>query len=207
LEIDKSARVDTAWDLGRTDSTAIWFIQQVGREYRIVDYYETSGVAMHHYADVLFEKKYQHKWRYGRHYFPTDVKQREWLSEKSRVESLNSLGIEPEVVPEQSDIERINAVRRTLDRSLIDPVRCARGLEALRNCVREWSIGLRDWRVSPKHDWALSRCRRAGYICDRARGAKLQATFRASTVDAGKDKPLGGLTKPAGKGPQNPRSA
>jgi phage terminase large subunit len=154
LEIDKSVPVDTAWDLGRTDSTAIWFIQQVGREYRIVDYYESSGVAIHHYTDVLLEKKYQYKWRYGRHYFPADVKQKEWLSEKSRIESLNSLGIEPEVVPEHRILDRINALRRMLDRSLIDPVRCARGLEALRNYVREWSIELRDWRASPKHDWA-----------------------------------------------------
>jgi len=154
LEIDKNVSVDTAWDLGKTDSTAIWFIQQVGREYRLVDYFESSGLAMHAYVEVLFEKKVQHKWRYGRHYFPADVKQKEWLSERSRIESLSSLGIEPEVVPEHRVMDRINATRRMLDRSLIDPERCARGLEALRNYVREWSIELRDWRASPKHDWA-----------------------------------------------------
>jgi hypothetical protein len=28
----------------------IWFIQNVGRERRLIDYYETSGVPLHHYA-------------------------------------------------------------------------------------------------------------------------------------------------------------
>jgi hypothetical protein len=37
LAIEKEIPVDTAWDLGRTDSTSIWFIQRLGREYRLVD--------------------------------------------------------------------------------------------------------------------------------------------------------------------------
>jgi hypothetical protein len=129
-------------------------LHHVGHEYRLVDYYESSGVAMHHYADVLVEKRLQYKWRYGSHYFPHDIKQREWLSEKSRIESLESLGIEVTVVPDHRVMDGINAVRRMLDRTLIDPDRCARGLEALRNYVREWSVELRDWRASPTHNWA-----------------------------------------------------
>jgi hypothetical protein len=152
LPIEKDIPVDTAWDLGRTDSTAIWFIQQVGREYHFVDYHETSGVAAHHYVDVLHEKRLLRKWKYGTHYFPHDIKQKEWLSEKSRIESLIGLGIEPTVVPDHRVMDGINAVRRMLDRSYIDPDRCSRGLEALRNYVREWSVDLRDWRASPKHD-------------------------------------------------------
>jgi hypothetical protein len=132
----------------------VWFIQQLGREFRLVDYYESSGVAMHHYVEMLHEKKYKYKWRYGRHYFPHDIKQSEWISDKSRVETLISMGIEPQIAPDHRVLDGINAVRRMLDRTLIDPDRCARGLEALRNYVREWSIELRDWRASPRHDWA-----------------------------------------------------
>jgi phage terminase large subunit len=71
-----------------------------------------------------------------------------------RIETLVSLGIEPVIAPDHRILDRINAVRRVLDRTFIDPDRCARGLEAPRNYVREWSIELRDWRASPKHDWA-----------------------------------------------------
>jgi phage terminase large subunit len=44
IKIETDVRVHTAWDLGVSDSTAIWFIQCVGRERRLVDYYEGSGV-------------------------------------------------------------------------------------------------------------------------------------------------------------------
>jgi phage terminase large subunit len=42
IKIEKESRVHTAWDLGVSDSTAIWFVQCVGRERRLIDYYEGS---------------------------------------------------------------------------------------------------------------------------------------------------------------------
>ena len=50
--------VDTAWDLGVGDSTAIWFSQSVGREVRLIDYYEASGEGLPHYRHVLDKKGY-----------------------------------------------------------------------------------------------------------------------------------------------------
>jgi hypothetical protein len=41
------------------------------------------------------------------------------------------------VVPQYDELEGINAVRRMLGRTWIDPVRCERGLEALRGYRRE----------------------------------------------------------------------
>ena len=46
VPVDPALRVDTAWDLGIDDYTAIWFFQQVGREVRVIDYFETSGVGL-----------------------------------------------------------------------------------------------------------------------------------------------------------------
>src|SRR6202012_566509 len=46
IEIDKDVRVHTAWDLGVSDSTAIWFIQCIGREGRLGDYYKSPGVCL-----------------------------------------------------------------------------------------------------------------------------------------------------------------
>jgi hypothetical protein len=74
---------------------------------------ESSGVAMYHYADVLVEKRLQYKWKYGAHYFPHDVKQKEWLSEKSRIESLERLGIEVTVVPDHPCSSSSACRRRT----------------------------------------------------------------------------------------------
>src|SRR2546430_9347677 len=58
----------TAWDLGIRDATAIWFAQVIGREIRIVDYYEASGVDLGHYVRELNARPYV----YAGHVVPHD---------------------------------------------------------------------------------------------------------------------------------------
>ena len=94
LEINKDVRVHTAWDLGLSDSTAIWFVRCVGRERRLVDYYEASGVGLNHYVQVLNEKRIAGGYKYGEHYFPHDIVHREFTSGKSRRDALAGMGIE-----------------------------------------------------------------------------------------------------------------
>ena len=56
--------VDTDWDLGVGDSTAIWFTQSFrSGEVRVIDYYENTGEGIPHYARVLRDKGYT----YGEH--------------------------------------------------------------------------------------------------------------------------------------------
>jgi len=50
-------------------------------------------------------------------------------------------------------LDGINAVRRMLGRTWIDPVRCERGLEALRGYRREFDENLKDWKTNPLHSW------------------------------------------------------
>jgi hypothetical protein len=154
IEIDPAVRMHTAWDLGVSDSTAIWFIQCVNRERRLVDYYEASGVGLDHYAQVLHEKRIKHNWRYGEHFFPQDIRHRELSTGKSRITALAALGIEASVVPESNVLDGINAVRRMLGRTWLDPNRGERGLEALRQYRREWDDRLKDWKANPLHNFA-----------------------------------------------------
>jgi hypothetical protein len=153
IAIEKEARVHTAWDLGVSDSTAIWFIQCVGRERRLVDYYEGSGVGLDHYAQVLHDKRIQHGWKYGDHYFPHDIKIREFTSGRSRLQSLSALGINAIAVPQSNVLDGINVTRRMPGRTWIDSNRCERGIEALRQYRREYDDRLKDWHKNPLHDW------------------------------------------------------
>ena len=41
---DENVPVYTAWDLGHTDDTAIWFYQVVGGEIHLIEYYAASGM-------------------------------------------------------------------------------------------------------------------------------------------------------------------
>ncbi len=51
---DPALPVDTDWDLGVGDSTAIWFSQSLrSREVRLIDYYEASGEGLSHYAELV----------------------------------------------------------------------------------------------------------------------------------------------------------
>jgi hypothetical protein len=105
LEIAKDVRVHTGWDLGRTDSTAIWFVQCVGYERRLVDYHEESGKIITHYADVLYEKKREHGWTYGEHFGPHDVAYHMLDAEKSRKEMMLEKGIDFQIVPQHDVLE------------------------------------------------------------------------------------------------------
>src|SRR5262245_45404272 len=86
---DSSALVWTSWDLGMRDATAIWFAQVVGREVRIIDYYEASGVDLGHYVREIQSKPYV----YAGHIVPHDAQARELGTGKSRLEVLANLGL------------------------------------------------------------------------------------------------------------------
>ncbi len=150
---DPSVPVHTAWDLGIGDSTAIWFIQMVGKEIHWIDYYEASGVGLDHYAKVLSEKPYF----YADHMVPHDAAARELGTGKTRVETLKSLGVKARVVPRQAVDDGINALRLLLPRSWFDKAKCERGIEALRSYRREWDEQMATFRPRPLHDWS-SHC-------------------------------------------------
>lgn len=181
IPIDRGIPVHTAWDLGLSDSTAIWFIQCVAKERRLIDYYEGSGVGLDHYAAVLKEKGYV----YGRHYFPHDVSVHELGSGKSRVDTLRGLGIVAEVGEAANVEDGINATRRLLDQCWIDSERCARGLEALKSYRREYDDRLKDWKNRPLHDWA-------------SHGADALRTFATGFEDRAALKPLNVSPRGAG---------
>jgi len=54
---DSLRPVFTAWDLGVSDSTAIWFGQQFGSEIRLIDYEEGLGQDLAHYARRLAARR------------------------------------------------------------------------------------------------------------------------------------------------------
>ena len=105
---DPNAPVDTYWDLGIGDAMAIWFGQAVGKEIRLIDYYEASGEGLNHFIKVLKEKPYV----YSRHTAPHDIEVRELSTGKTRKETAYKLGIDFDVAPRLNIDEGIDTVRR-----------------------------------------------------------------------------------------------
>lgn len=147
---DPSASVITSFDLGIGDSTAIWFAQFVGQEIHLIDYYENSGVGLDHYAKVLHDKGYH----YEAHILPHDVQVKELGTGKSRLETLENLGVyNIEIAPRLNVDDGIQASRSMLNKCWFDEKKCERGIEALLQYRREFDEKLKSWRGRPLHDW------------------------------------------------------
>jgi len=147
---DSGHKVHTFWDLGIGDSTAIWFVQNVGRAVHVIDCFEARNEGLPFYARVLTEKGYL----YGNHHAPHDIEVRELGSGKSRREVAYDLGINFRVVPKLSVEDGIHAAQLLLERCWFDRDSCKQGLEALRQYHRAYNERTRSFRTSPVHDWS-----------------------------------------------------
>lgn len=148
-----SAEVHTFWDLGRNDSTAIWFMQEIGKEHHFIDYYEASMVDLDHYIRVLKDKPYN----YGTHYLPHDVVVTELSSNRgSRKDILESGGIRPiRVVPRIPNInEGLEKTRTSFYQCWFDEKGCERGLDALANYQYKFNEEANTYGLTPLHNWA-----------------------------------------------------
>lgn len=149
---DDSVPVHTAWDLGYTDDTAIWWYQIVRGEIHLIDFYAASGMNIEHYVDQIGARKY----RYGKHYLPHDAKAKTLASGGKSIEEQvrNALGPgNVYIVPELSVQDGIQAARAMLPNCWFDAHKCEAGVEALRQYQREWDDDKKSFRERPRHDW------------------------------------------------------
>lgn len=162
--------VETWWDLGIGDSTAIWFTQSVNREVRVIDFYENSGEGLPHYAKHLQSKPYV----YSAHHAPHDIEVRELGSGRSRKEIARSLGIDFHVVPNIPVDDGIEAARAILARCWFDRQKCERGLNALASYHKTFDEKARDWKQRPYHDWSSHAADAFRYLAVGHKTAKVK---------------------------------
>ncbi len=149
--------VETGWDLGWSDDTAIWWFQVLPNEVRVIDYYADHGQTIAHYAKVVRERG----WWYGgdpteeRHWVPHDaVPETLAAGGKSILEQLWNNGVKGRPIPGLGVQDGIQAVRLMLPRMVFDKTKCADGLEVLRNYSREWDDDKKVFKRTPLHNWA-----------------------------------------------------
>lgn len=147
---DPAVGVDTYWDLGIGDSTAIWFIQRVGKEVHVIDYHEESGSGLEVYVKMLRAKDYL----YDVHYLPHDAAARELGTGRTRQEVLREFGLKTTIVPRQSVDDGINAVRLAIPLCWFDKEKTKAGVNALKNYQRKWDSKLKMFVNKPLHDWS-----------------------------------------------------
>jgi hypothetical protein len=142
LPIERGVPVNTFWDLGRNDFTAIWFHQRVNAWDNFIFYYEYRLMDLTYYADCLRDFKDEYGWFYGDHYLPHDVEVTE-LSERhneSRKEILESAGVKPIIPVPRIRVKNtaIELARKVFNRCRFDEKRCAKGIERLSTYRWQW---------------------------------------------------------------------
>lgn len=153
---DRTKPVDTFWDLGYGDDTAIWFAQAYGGCYNLIDYHEDSGQTIEEYLIRLQRRGYV----YGTDYLPWDavdaIVHKKLAGDRSRsIEMLlRASGRKVRVVPKLPVIDGINAARTILPLCRFDAKKCADGLRSLR--LYQWgpATALGVHRRTPLHDGA-----------------------------------------------------
>jgi hypothetical protein len=142
--------VNTFWDVGRSDMTAIWFHQQVGMEHRFIGYYENSGEDLRHYMKILQDTGYL----FNQHFLPHDADHKRLShNNKSIKEMLEELGMQnAEIVPRIDNIAAgIEMTRSAFPQAYFDETECKLGLQRLENYKKRWVVATQTWG-DPLHD-------------------------------------------------------
>jgi len=154
LEAVPGKPVHRSWDIGVRDDTSIWWFQVIGGQIYVLDCYTANGVGVDHYAEVIEQKAAEHGWMHGTDFVPHDARVKEWGTGRTRVETMLSMGLKPEVVTQAGLLDGINAARRTLPRCVFHTRTEEAGLAALEQYRREWDDDKKTFKANPLHDWS-----------------------------------------------------
>lgn len=177
---DPSIPVYTAWDLGLSDDTAIWFYQVVFGEIHVIDYYCASGENIDHYAEQVtgrkikydeageatglseeFAEDAEHRAKYnythGSHGLPHDAKAKTLASNGKSVQEQLAKHLEwgnIRIVAKLSIQDGIQAARMVLKSCWFDEERTEVGVNCLRSYQREYDEKAKIFKKVPLHNWA-----------------------------------------------------
>ena len=135
-------------DIGRTDSTALWFYQRIGQQIIFIDYYENSLKGADFYAKVISEKPYL----ISRFILPHDARVKGFTAAESPERYFSRIFRGVQVAPKLALQTGIDMTRRMFSRCYFDASKCAAGLDHLENYRRKWNNELHDYSGDPIHD-------------------------------------------------------
>ncbi len=144
--------VNTFWDIGNSDGTAIWFHQQIGQRHNFIKFMEGWGEPYSHFVSRM--QKLGYVW--GRHYLPHDgnhERQGE-TSNHSPKEMLERLGLRNvEIVERVSELQHgIQITRDMLATAWFDAEGCKEGIDHLDSYRKSWNERLACFSDTPLKD-------------------------------------------------------
>lgn len=155
------------WDIGGTgakaDACAIWIAQFVGKEIRVLDYYEAVGQPLASHVQWLKSKGYKD----ALCVLPHDGETNDRVHDVSYRSALQDAGFDVKVVPNQGKgaaSMRIEAARRLFPQMWFNETATQAGRDAL-GWYHEKRDAERGIGLGPEHDWSSHGADAFGLMC------------------------------------------
>jgi phage terminase large subunit len=146
------SEVITAWDLGKTHGTCIWFAQIVAQEVRVIDYLQAFG----NDSDIenISREVKARDYNYSMHYLPHDGKHERMGMKGSISEQLKLAGIRNKILPSLSEKAGIEKGKLLLRKAFIDKDKTKDGIHAMSNFHCKFDEQRGTFTDSPYDDWS-----------------------------------------------------
>ena len=139
------------WDIGVSDATAIWIVQQKGDQLRFVDHYEAIGQDLAAHLEWIRSSGHES----AENVLPHDGAKRDAVTAIRFEDHIRNAGFTARTVENQGKgaaMKRVEAARSKFNRFWFDETKCAKGLKALGWYHEKINQG--GYGVGPDHDWA-----------------------------------------------------
>jgi phage terminase large subunit len=149
VNYDPTKPVHAIFDLGWADSTAIWFLQFIGMETRLIRYHEDNQKTISHYLALMQTYGYM----YDTLWLPHDAQNKTLASNgKSIEEIVRAAGYKTRIIERTPVVDSINAARTIFRNCWFDRENCHDGLQCLRHYRYEVDPETGQFSRNPLHD-------------------------------------------------------
>jgi phage terminase large subunit len=156
------------WDIGGTgakaDATAIWICQFIGKEIRVLDYYEAQGQPLATHLQWMRDRG----WEKAFCWLPHDGANNEKVVDVSYESAIKAAGFGADHIPNQgagAAKMRIESARRLFGSIWFNANTTEAGREALGWYHEKKSDDARDIGLGPDHDWSSHAADAFGLMC------------------------------------------
>ena len=164
---DPLMQIRAFWDIGGTgdkaDACAIWIAQFIGREIRVLDYYEAVGQELSVHLAWLRSRGYEN----ALCVLPHDGGNHEKIERITYEGAIRAAGFKTKIIPNQgagAALKRIEAARRLFPSIWFNADTTQPGLDAL-GWYHEKRDEARNVGLGPEHDWASHGADAFGMMC------------------------------------------
>lgn len=142
------------FDLGHADATAIWFLQTVGHEFRLIHYYENQFKKIQHYMEYMQKLASERGYMYEKLVLPHDAEYETLSADRTSAAIVRASfpNATTQVLPRLGIIDGIDAARTLFEQCWFDENECTDGLTALRKYKYDKDPDTGKTSKNPVHD-------------------------------------------------------